>query len=92
MTENLKAFADEVNKNEELKNKLTALNNDETAKGKVIEIAKDYGFTLTEEDFEAKGAEGELSEDELNAVAGGFCVFHGGGGGLNCGCAVLGAS
>ena len=42
----------------------------ETAAGKAIELAKEYGFTLTAEDFQpADGA--ELSFDELDSVAGG---------------------
>ena len=49
---------------------------------KMIEILKEYGVVLTAEDF--KAPEGELSDDELNAVAGGGgcgCPVVGGGGG-----------
>ena len=49
---------------------------------KMIEILKEYGVSLTVEDF--KAPEGELSDDELNAVAGGGgcgCPVAGGGGG-----------
>ena len=61
---------------------------------KMIEILKEYGVVLTTEDF--KAPEGELSDDELNAVAGGGgcgCAVGGGGGGdeLVCVC-VLGGS
>ena len=66
MNENLKKFLEEASKNEELKARLAALTDKETA----IELAKEYGFTLTAEDFQpADGA--ELSLDELDSVAGG---------------------
>ena len=56
---------------------------------KMIEILKEYGVSLTAEDF--KAPEGELSDDELHAVAGGGgcgCPVVGGGGGddLTCVC------
>ena len=75
MNENLKKFLEEASKNEELKAKLAAL----TDKEKAIELAKEYGFTLTPEDFQpADGA--ELSLDELDSVAGGsVCLLFGGG-------------
>ena len=70
MNENLKKFLEEAGKNEELKARLAALTDKETAAEKVIELAKEYGFTLTAEDFQpADGA--ELSLDELDSVAGG---------------------
>ena len=79
MNENLKKFLEEASKNEELKAKLAALTDKETAVDKAIEIAKEYGFTLTSEDFKpADGA--ELSLDELDSVAGGaWCFMIGGG-------------
>ena len=70
MNENLKKFLEEASKNEELKARLAALTDKETAVEKAIELAKEYGFTLTAEDFQpADGA--ELSLDELDSVAGG---------------------
>ena len=70
MNENLKKFLEEASKNEELKAKLSALTDKEIAVDKAIELAKEYGFTLTAEDFQpADGA--ELSLDELDSVAGG---------------------
>ena len=70
MNENLKKFLEEASKNEELKARLAALTDKETAAEKVIELAKEYGFTLTAENFQpADGA--ELSLDELDSVAGG---------------------
>ena len=80
MTENLKKFLEEASKNEELKAKLTALTDKETAVAKFIEIAKEYGFTLTAEDFQAAEA-ADLSSDELEQVAGGVCFAMGGGAG-----------
>ena len=79
MNENMKKFLEEASKNEELKAKLAALTDKDTAVAKAIEIAKEYGFTLTAEDFKpADGA--ELSTDELKAVAGGGdCIVAGGG-------------
>ena len=70
MNENLKKFLEEASKNEELKASLTTLTDKDTAVEKAIEIAKEYGFTLTDENFQsADGA--ELSLDELDSVAGG---------------------
>ena len=70
MNENLKNFLEEASKNEELKARLAALNDRETAAEKVIEIAKEYGFTLTAEDLRPADGE-ELSLDQLDQVAGG---------------------
>ena len=76
MNENLKKFLEEAGKNEELKVRLAALTDKETAAEKVIELAKEYGFTLTAEDFQP--ADGpELSLDELERVAGGICMIVG---------------
>jgi len=77
MNENLKKFLEEASKNEELKAKLEALTDKETAVDKAIKIAKEYGFALTSEDFKpADGA--ELSLDELDSVAGGvMCMAFG---------------
>lgn len=60
---------------------------------KMIALLKEYGVALTAEDFKAPG--GELSEDELDAVAGGGgcgCAVGGSGtrDGLDCGCFFLG--
>jgi len=90
MNENLKKFLEEASKNEELKAKLAALTDKETAAAKAVELAKEYGFALTAEDFQP--AENDaLSLDELDSVAGGssdcLCIAFGasgGGGGGNC--------
>ena len=80
----------------ELGDKLKAIATDSQTQmqEKMIEILKEYGVSFTAEDF--KAPEGELSDDELNAVAGGGgcgCAVGGGGGGdeLVCVC-VLGGS
>ncbi|MBQ6317765.1 MAG: Nif11-like leader peptide family RiPP precursor [Oscillospiraceae bacterium] len=92
MNENLKKFLEEASKNEELKARLAALTDKETAVAKAIEIAKEYGFTLTAEDFQpADGA--ELSLDELESVAGGDAWCLAGWPGQdssNCCCAMFG--
>ena len=75
----------------ELGDKLKAIATDSQTQmqEKMIEILKEYGVSFTTEDF--KAPEGELSDDELNAVAGGGgcgCAAIGGGGGddLTCVC------
>ena len=60
---------------------------------KIIALMKEYGVELTAEDFKAPS--GELSDDELKAIAGGGgcgCWAGGGGGGdgLICTCIELG--
>ena len=58
-----------------------------------MKLAASHGFTLTEDDFKPSEMEA-LTEDELEAVAGGFggcgCTGFGGGGGggLICGCMI----
>ena len=76
MNENLKKFLEEASKNEELKAKLEALTDKETAAEKAIEIAKEYGFALTAEDFQPLKGE-ELSLDELDQVTGGWVMTCG---------------
>ena len=68
----------------ELGDKLKAIATDSQTEmqEKMIELLKEYGVILTAEDF--KAPVGELSDDELNAVAGGGgcgCPVVGGGGG-----------
>ena len=55
----------------ELGDKLKAITADSPAEvqEKTIELLKEYGVALTAEDFKAPS--GELSDDELGAVAGG---------------------
>ena len=85
MTDNLKKLLELVSQNEELQKKLQGLNKDE-----FIAAAKDLGIELTEADLSENA---EISDDELDAVAGGgTCVCVAGGGGKrsnndkSCGC------
>lgn len=74
MTDNMKKLLELVSQNEELAKKLNGLGKEE-----LIAAAKDLGFELTDADFERNT---ELSDDELDAVAGGktcVCVIGGGG-------------
>lgn len=90
MNENLKKFLEEASKNEELKTKLAALTDKDTAVEKAIEIGKEYGFNLTAEDFETTDG-AELSFDELEQVAGGWCHYAASGGlKYPCPCSIVG--
>lgn len=93
MTENLKKFLEEVSLNKELAEKIGS----EKDVNAIIAIAKEMGYTLTEADF-AKNY--ELSDDDLDSVAGGgdvSCACAMGGGGTKdsndktCACVLAGA-
>ena len=78
MNENLKKFLEKVSEDKALAEKVNA-NNDPAA---LIALAKDLGVELTEADLK-KPVE-ELSDDELDTVAGGSdvscaCAMGGGG-------------
>ena len=83
MTDNMKKWLEFASQNEEVKSELTKWSQQdrtkEEAKKKAIEVAGRNGFTLTEEDFASAESE-ELSDDELDAVAGGG----------GCGCPAVG--
>ena len=84
MTENMKKYLELLSKDEEAQKKLNEQQSAsiEEAKGKIIADAAEKGITVTEEDFAEDTGTGELSDDELDAVAGGkdcFCVIGGGG-------------
>jgi len=92
MTENLKKFLEAVSANKELAEKMS-----KATKEELIAIAKEMGFELTEADFEKPTAQ-ELSDDELDTVAGGaYCICCMGGGGKadsnnkTCACVLAGA-
>ena len=95
MTDALKKFFEIVSNDEELKAKLNALIADEDAAG-VVALAASCGIELSEDEltFHAAPETHELSDDELDAVAGGWkecvCVLAGGGkadaDGLACAC------
>lgn len=75
MTENLKKFLEALSSNEELGQKASAASQEE-----LLAMAKELGIELTEDDFKQESK--ELSDDELDAVAGGkACVCVAGGGG-----------
>ncbi|MGN0154815.1 MAG: Nif11-like leader peptide family RiPP precursor [Lachnospiraceae bacterium] len=88
MSENLKKFLEQVSKDETLKQKVLDCNEmeKEDAIRASIALAKEVGIELTEADFAEKEADNELSDDEMDAVAGGGCCgcsFAGGGGGTD---------
>ena len=70
MKENLKKFLEEASKNEELKAKLAAITDKDTAAAKAIELANEYGITLTAEDLKLD-KDDKLSLNELENAAGG---------------------
>ena len=89
MNENMKKFLEMISKDETLKQKVLAckdLEKDDVVRS-VIALAKEMGIELTEADIIVeKEADGELAEEELTAVAGGFgcgCPLVGGGGGTD---------
>lgn len=94
----MKEFVELIKTNPEVREKVEALcKNKEATEADFIALAAEYGITITEEDFEQKPADGEMSDDELEAVSGGskcICVIAGGGTGdashATCGCVGLG--
>lgn len=97
--ENMKKLFQEMEKNPKLKAKIEELDqNKESVTEDYIQAAAEYGIELTAEDFRPENAQGEVSDDELDAVAGGdacSCVVGGGGspGDYDCTCAcVLGGA
>lgn len=84
MTENMKKYLELISRDEEAQKKLNEQKSSsiQEAKERIIADAAEKGITLTEEDFAANAETGELSDDELEAVAGGkecVCVIGGGG-------------
>ena len=93
MTDNMKKFLEEVSKDKKLIEKLQKAETSEA----VIALAKEIGFVLTSEDLKSKETISEISDDELEAVAGGkicTCVLGGGGKGddneKTCACVIGG--
>ena len=91
MSENFNKFLELVSKDAELSEKVRAAD-PET----LITIAKEVGIVLTEADFAPSST--EISDDELDVVAGGkrcHCVMGGGGTGddndKTCACVAFGA-
>ena len=94
MSENLKKFLESISDNAELMAKV----GQESDPAKLIALAKENGFELTEADF--KRPVEEVNDDELDAVAGGgdvSCACAMGGGGTKdsndktCACVLAGA-
>ena len=77
----MKRLLEEMEKNQEMKAKIEELDkNPESTLKDFIKVAAEYGVELKEEDF--KPVEGEFTDDELDAVAGGAecgCIMGGGG-------------
>ena len=75
MTDNMKKLLELVSQNEELVKKVNTASKEE-----LMAMAIELGVELSEADFKQESA--ELSDDELDAVAGGkTCVCVAGGGG-----------
>lgn len=87
MTENMKRFLEAVSSDKEMREKVDTAQ----TKEEIMEIAKRVGAMLTEEDFEEKTGEA-LSDEELEAVAGGSMCLLAGGSPSGCGCFVVGVA
>ena len=86
--ENVKKFFEEVSKNEDLQKKLKAATEKPSAdvqkafeaqSAAVVEVAKKAGFDFTADEFIEAGVVGDkkLDQNELDAVAGGWCAVLG---------------
>lgn len=74
MSENMKKFLNAVEGSKELQEKVNAAGDNVNA---VIGVAKDAGFAISEEDIKSAKAnvrKGALSDDDLEAVAGGQVI------------------
>ena len=68
--EEIKRFNEDVKENKEMLEEIKAIGNDLE---KVVEYANDKGYDFTVEDLESKvDNNSELSEEQLEEVAGGF--------------------
>ena len=77
--EQLKAFLEKVNQDNELMEKLEALcnNSEEMCSDAIVVLAAKYGFNITAdeiEDINLLAQHGEISEEQLEAVTGGASV------------------
>ena len=84
MTENMKKYLELISQDDEARKKLNEQepSSIQEAKERIIADAAENGITLTEEDFDETAETDALSEDELEAVAGGkecYCAVGGGG-------------
>ena len=75
MNDKLKELYEKVSEDESLKEsfikRLEAISNDDEKKRFMIDFAKEQGITLTDEDFPEISGVQELSDDDLENVAGG---------------------
>ena len=72
--EQLNAFLEKVKSDTEMQDKLKAAASPEAA----IEIAKEAGFSINAEDIQSmQSATAELSDEELEGAAGGWCAGWG---------------
>lgn len=79
MNENIKGFMEFVSTNEDICNRIKDVNElypdlDENM-GKLIEIATEYGFDITMNDFYEKKQ--SLSDEELSNIVGGYEATRG---------------
>ena len=76
MTDNMRKFMESLSADKEFADKVRNAGTGEM----VIELAKEKGFNLTDDDF--KQESGPISDEEVEAVTGGSaCICVGGGGG-----------
>ena len=79
ITENVQKFMEAIEKDDALKAKIEALEGQDNAAEQAIAIAKEYGYTLTDEDLNALTDEDfaddeALSLDDLDSAAGGHVL------------------
>ena len=94
----MKKLLEAMEQNAELKAKIDELDkNPDSAVKDYIELASEYGIEIKEEDFQPASIQGEVSDEELDAVAGGgecYCAVGGGGSESykdgTCGCVLYG--
>lgn len=106
----IKKFYEALSNNEDMRKRMSELNekykdaqpDEETMLAEAVAFAKAEGFDVTADNFRAylKTGSAELSEEALEAVAGGqdnvnsacFCIAGGGGkkNGYTCGCVAIG--
>ena len=67
--EQLKAFLEKVQSDTSLQEQLKAAANSDA----VLAIAKEAGFSISAEDINK--AQSEISDEELESVAGGYCIW-----------------
>ena len=74
----MKEYLEAVEQNPELKEKVEALDAAGSAPAQYIALAAEYGFALTAADFAPAAAGGPVSDDELDAGAGGapVCIMN----------------